>query len=69
MGLVIEISYCYDWKRIYFVQDLNIEHAKQKAFDMFKNTMSCWLPDTLEEAENDDRFTITVLTEVEQIIL
>ena len=69
MGLVIEIYYCCDWERIYFVQDLNRERAKQKAFDMFKNTMSCWLPDTLEEAENDDRFIINVLAEVEQIIL
>lgn len=64
MGLVIKISYCYDWERIYFVQDLNIERAKQKAFDMFKNTTSCWL-----EAENDDSFVIDILTEVEQIIL
>lgn len=69
MGLVIKISYCYDWERIYFVQDLNIERAKQKAFDMFKNTTSCWLPDTLEEAEKDDSFVIDIITEVEQIIL
>lgn len=69
MGLVIEIEYCYDWKRVYFVQDLNEKQAKQKAFTMFKNTMSCWLPDTLEEAENDDQFIIDILTEVEQIIL
>ena len=51
MGLVIKISFCYDWERIYFVQDLNETEAKEKAFKMFKDTMSCYLPDTLEEAE------------------
>ncbi len=69
MGLVIRIDYCYDWNRTYFVQDINEEEAKEKAFKMFKQFMSCHLPDTLEEAVKDDRFSIEVIAEVEQIIL
>ena len=30
MGLVIRISFCYDWERTYFVQELNREEAKTK---------------------------------------
>ncbi len=69
MGLVIKISFCYDWERTYFVQELHRGEAKRKAFKMFKETMSCCLPDTLEEAEQDDSFSIEILTEIEQIIL
>lgn len=37
---------------------------------MFKQTVSCCLPDTLEEAEKDvDEFFITVVTEIDKIIL
>lgn len=69
MGLVIEISFSFDWSRTYFVQNINEEEAKEKAFKMFKQTMSCHLPDTLEEAVKDDRFFIEVITEVEQIVI
>lgn len=69
MGLVIEISFCYDWYRTYFVQNLNEKEAKEKAFKMFKQTMSCYLPDTLEEAIKDDSFSIEVIAEIEQIII
>lgn len=69
MGLVIRIRYSYDWEITYFVQELNREEAKQKAYKMFKETTSCWLPDTLEEAEKDDRFYLEIVAEVEQIIL
>lgn len=69
MGLVIEISFCCDWKCVYFVQNTDEAEAKEKAYKMFKQTMSCHLPDTLEEAIKDDRFLIEILAEVEQIIL
>lgn len=69
MGLVIEIRFCYDWNRTYFVQNMNEEEAKEKAFKMFKQTMSCYLPDTLEEAIKDDSFSIEVIAEIEQIII
>jgi hypothetical protein len=69
MGLVIKISFCYDWERVYFVQDLNETVAKEKAFKMFKQYMSCCLPDTLEEAEKDDSFLIEIVETIEQIIL
>lgn len=69
MGLVIKISYCYDWERTYFVQCMNELEAKQKAFKMFRDTNSCYLPDALEKAEEDDRFVCEVIAIVEQIIV
>lgn len=69
MGIVIRISAYGEWVRTYFVQTLDEEEAKEKAFRMFKGYMSCWLPDTLEEAEMDDGFWVEVLDTVEQIIL
>lgn len=69
MGLVIKISAYCDWERIYFVQTLDKTEAKEKAFKMFKQTMGCYLPETLTEAEKDDGFFIEILEEVEQIIL
>lgn len=69
MGIVIRISFCYDWERTYFVQSMNELEAKQKAFKMFKDTQSCYLPDTLEEAENDDNFVCEIIATVEQIII
>jgi len=68
MGLVIEVSYSCDWYCTYFVQSLNEEEAKEKAFKMFKQTKSCYLPDTLEEAIKKG-FYIKVVAEVDQIIL
>lgn len=69
MGLVIKISFCHNWNMTYFVQNIDETEAKRKAFKMFKQTTSCCLPDTLEEATKDDRFFIEILAEVEQIIL
>lgn len=69
MGLVIKISFCFDWSMTYFVQSIDETEAKEKAFKMFKQTASCYLPETLEKAIEDNRFSIDVLAEVEQIIL
>jgi len=69
MGIVINIRAYGSWERTYFVQDTNETRAKEKAFNMFKQTMSCYLPDSLEEFEADDRTSIEVVATVEQIIL
>lgn len=69
MGLVIKISYGYDWEKTYFVQCMDETEAKKKAFKMFKDTQSCWLPDTLEEAEQDDNLICEIIAIVEQIII
>lgn len=60
MGLVIKIDYCYDWQPTYFVQCLDEELAKKKAFNAFKQTTTCNLPDTLEEAMKDSDFYIVL---------
>ena len=64
MGLVINIFAYGDWERIYFVQSIDEQEAKEKAFKMFKQTTSCYLPDTLEEAEKDDGFCVEVVAEI-----
>lgn len=69
MGLVIEISAYADWKSTYFVQELDVSEAKRKAYNMFKKSSSCYLPETLEEAECDRCIFVEVICEVEQIIL
>ena len=69
MGIVIRINYCYTWVRTYFVQGLDKNEAKEKAFKMFKQFASCNIPDSLIEAEQDESFTIEILAEVEQIII
>lgn len=70
MGLVIEIHAYMDWQRVYFVQDLDETSAKEKVFKMFKQTVSCCLPDTLEEFEkNEDSMWIEIIARVEQIII
>ena len=69
MGIVITIKVGFDWERTYFVQSMDEYEAKEKAYKMFKQTMSCSLPDTLEEAEADESFFIEVLATVEQIII
>ncbi len=69
MGIVINIRAYGSWERTYFVQEMDETKAKEKAFNMFKQTMSCCLPDSLEEFETDDRTSIEVVATVEQIIL
>ena len=69
MGLIIRISAYGDWDRTYFIQDLDIDDAKEKAFKIFKQTMSCYVPYTLEEFENDDGVCIEVIAKVDQIVL
>ena len=69
MGIVIVIKVGYTWERTYFVQSMDEQEAKEKAYKMFKQTMSCSLPDTWEEAENDEDFFMEILATVEQIII
>lgn len=69
MGLVVRISYCYKWEVTYFVQCANEREAKLKAYKMFKDTESCYLPDTLDDADKDNDFSCEVIAKVEQIIL
>jgi len=68
MGLVVKINAYYDWSCTYLVQTLDETEAKEKAFKMFKQSASCYLPDTLEEAENDDGISIEIVAEVEHIL-
>lgn len=69
MGFAIKISAYGEWERTYFVQGYDESEAKLKAFRMFKGTMTCYLPETIKEAEENEGFYIEVLAEIEQIIL
>lgn len=69
MGLVVKISAYYDWEATYFVQTLDETEAKEKAYKIFKQSMSCYLPDTLEEAENNDGIYIEIVTTINHILI
>lgn len=69
MGLVINIG-CYgEWSSTYFVQTTDELEAKEKAFKAFRQTASCYLPDTIEEAENCNGFYIEVADTVDAILV
>ena len=68
MGIVVKISVCYGWNCTYLVQTLDETEAKEKAYKMFRQEVSCCLPDTLLEAENDDRVYIQILAKVEHVL-
>ncbi len=69
MGFVIEVSAYRGLERTYFVQELDISEAKRKAYDMFRKSSSCYLPETLAEAEVSDLVFVIEVCKVEQIIL
>ncbi len=69
MGFAIKISAYGIWESTYFVQGANELRAKKRAYEMFKETVSCVIPDTIEEAEQDGCIYIEVLATIEQIIL
>ncbi len=70
MGFAIQIgAYGGEWEATYFVQGANESRAKKRAYEMFKETVSCAIPDTIEEAEQKNYIYIKVLATIEQIIL
>nr|DAQ37478.1 MAG TPA: hypothetical protein [Caudoviricetes sp.] len=69
MGFAIRITAYFDWDMTYFVQETDEERAKRKAYQRAKETWSCTLPDTLEEADASDRVYVETLGTIEQIIL
>lgn len=69
MGFAVKVSAYFDWSCTYFVQTPYKEEAKRKAYEMAKGTFSCYMPKTIEEAENDEGICIEVLAEIERIIL
>lgn len=69
MGFAINVSAYLDWEMTYFVQETDEERARQKAYQRAKETWSCVLPDTLEEADASDRVYVETLAKVDQIIL
>lgn len=69
MGLVVKISAYYDWEATYFVQTLNETEAKEKAYKIFKQSMSCSLPDTLEQAENNNNIYIEIVTTIDHVLI
>lgn len=69
MGFAINVSAYFDWEMTYFVQETDEERARRKAYQRAKETWSCVLPDTLEEADASDRVYVETLAKIEQIIL
>lgn len=69
MILVFNIKYCYDYERTYVVHSLSKLEGKQKAFKAFKESTTCNIPDSLEEAEKDESFLIRFISKADGIIL
>ena len=69
MGFAINVSAYLDWEMTYFVQETDEERARRKAYQRAKETWSCVLPDTLEEADASDRVYVETLAKIDQIIL
>lgn len=70
MGFAITIRRYSDYRTTYFVQETNEERAKQKAYQRAKETFDCYMPETLEEFEDQENFGwIEVDAKIEQIIL
>lgn len=68
MGIVIRIDYFPKWGATYFVQTLIEQEAKERAFRMFKQEMSCYLPDTIEGAEQEECFLLEVVARVDCVL-
>lgn len=69
MGFAVTVRRYSDYKMTYFVQETNEERAKQKAYQRAKETWDCYMPETLEEFENDYFGGIEVVAKIGQIIL
>lgn len=69
MGFAITIWRYSDNEMTYFVQETNEERAKQKAYQRAKETWDCYMPETLEELQQENLGWIEVDAEIGQIIL
>lgn len=70
MGFAITVRRYSDYQMTYFVQETNEERAKQKAYQRAKETWDCYMPETLEEFEQQESLGwIEVDAKIEQIIL
>lgn len=69
MGIVVRIRAYYDWDRTFFVQTLDKEEAKRKAWTMAKQIFSCYMGDTFEEALENNGIWFSIDAVVDQIII
>lgn len=70
MGFAVTVRRYSDYRMTYFVQEINEERAKQKAYQRAKETWDCYMPETLEEFERQENIGwIEVDTKIDQIIL
>ena len=69
MGFAITIWRYSDNEMTYFVQETSEERAKQKAYQRAKETWDCYMPETLEELQQENLGWIEVDAKIDQIIL
>lgn len=70
MGFAITVRRYSDYQMTYFVQETNEERAKQRAYQRAKETWDCYMPETLEEFEQQENTGwIEVDAKIDQIIL
>lgn len=70
MGFAVTVRRYSDYKMTFFVQETNEERAKQKAYQRAKEICGCYMPETLEEFEQQENIGwIEVDAKIDQIIL
>lgn len=70
MGFAITVRRYFDYQMTYFVQETNEKRAKQKAYQRAKETWDCYMPEALEEFEQQENLGwIEVDAKIDQIIL
>lgn len=69
MGFTITVRRYSNYQMTYFVQETNEERAKQKAYQRAKETWDCYMPETLEELQQENLGWIEVDAKIDQIIL
>lgn len=70
MGFAVTVRRYSDYKMTFFVQETNEERAKQKAYQRAKETCGCYMPEALEEFEQQENIGwIEVDAKIDQIIL
>ena len=63
MLYLVRVSAYYNNRGDYVVNASSDEAAKKRAYDFFKNDISCYVPETVEDAEKTDYVEFNVLSD------
>ena len=63
MLYLVRVSAYYNHRGDYVVNAASDEAAKNRAYDFFKNDISCYVPETVEDAEETDYVEFKILSD------